>query len=304
MDEWYVQSGELIDEAKWKRVVASFALSPHIHDENLPEALIRLIEKSVLERCKGNDRIAIFFSGGLDSSLIASVCKKHGIRFTCYTVGFMDGNMQEPADVTQAVKVAQHLELTKDEFKVKVFNLAEAEGIIKRTAAMLKHIDHENDEMNAIVNLGVGAVVVAAYSISDKESLFFSGLGSEELFAGYDRHKNTPTNEECQRGLGIMYERDLLRDHAISSGLDFQFSTPFLDKEVIGYALRIPISMKIDEKDNKKILRIAAHDLLGEFASRPKKAAQYGSSFDKAITRLAAQNGFTTKKAYFESLCR
>jgi asparagine synthase (glutamine-hydrolysing) len=39
-----------------------------------------------------------------------------------------------------------------------------------------------------------------------------------------------------------------------------------------------------------------------EAYNRKKKGAQYGSSFDKAITRLAKRNGFKLKKRYLNSI--
>jgi asparagine synthase (glutamine-hydrolysing) len=41
---------------------------------------------------------------------------------------------------------------------------------------------------------------------------------------------------------------------------------------------------------------------LGEMAWRKKKAAQYGSCFDKAISKLTKKNKFQFKKNYLESL--
>ena len=37
---------------------------------------------------------------------------------------------------------------------------------------------------------------------------------------------------------------------------------------------------------------------------RKKKGAQYGSGFDKAITKLAKKNGFKLKKRYIDSLLK
>jgi asparagine synthase (glutamine-hydrolysing) len=209
--------------------------------------------------------------------------------------------MEIPEDIKHAKEVAKHLKLTENEFKVKIFDLKEMEEIIKKTAKIIQKIP-ENPNINLNVNLGVAAVEVAAYSISKKEKYFFSGIGSEEIFAGYDRHKNTPTNEECYNGLLKMYQRDLLRDAAVAESLKFAFLTPFLDKKLIEYSLKIPIQFKINTDGNKMILRKAALLYLEKFSERPKKAAQYGSSFDKAIGKLAKQKGYETKSEFIKSI--
>lgn len=302
MQELFDNNG-LIEESEWIKIIETLKPLNELSDseDKIASDVRRLVEKAVKDRIKDNEPAGIFFSGGLDSSLIAAICKKNKIKFTCYTVGFQDGNMEIPEDVKYAKEVAKHLKLDNEEFKVKIFDLKEIEEILKKTAMILKDVPNK-DNINQIVNLGVAAVEVAAHSISKKEKYFFSGIGSEEIYAGYDRHKNNPTNQECFNGLLKMYERDLLRDSAVAKKLGFSFLTPFLDKELIKYSLSIPIDYKIKERESKMILRKAALPYLKNFTERPKKAAQYGSSFDKAITKLASKKGFKMKKEYYKSL--
>ena len=99
-----------------------------------------------------------------------------------------------------------------------------------------------------------------------------------------------------------MYQRDLIRDSTIPKALKFRFATPFLDEDLVPYALRIPIKYKINEIGAKMILRKAAEPYLGKYSQRPKKAAQYGSNTDKAIEKLAHMGRFATKKEYLESI--
>ncbi|GIU68948.1 MAG: hypothetical protein KatS3mg002_0184 [Candidatus Woesearchaeota archaeon] len=307
MEEFFISNQHLIKYEQWQDIINKLYsekyIGEQIKESDIILSLRKLIEQSILNRTNKNEIFGIFFSGGLDSSLIAAICKKNKIKFTCYTVGFQDGNMKLPEDVKYAVKVAKHIGLSDKEFKYKIFNTKEIENILDKTAKILKYMP-EGPNTNQIVNLGVAAVEVAAYSISKKEKYFFSGIGSEEIFAGYERHKNNPTNEECFNGLIKMYERDLLRDFEVSKSLGFSFLTPFLDKELVKYALKIPINYKINSKDNKIILRKAAYNYLKEYSKRRKKAAQYGSSFDKAITKLASKNGFKTKKEYYNSIIK
>ena len=123
----------------------------------------------------------------------------------------------------------------------------------------------------------------------------FSGLGSEELFAGYERHRqSTEPNKECLAGLRKMHERDLYRDDVITMHHGIELRLPFLDRALVSYALKVPAKYKIVPDDtgkpvDKKIMRDAAI-LLGvpsNVAFRPKKAAQYGSWIMKQLMRLA-----------------
>jgi len=78
--------------------------------------------------------------------------------------------------------------------------------------------------------------------------------------------------------------------------------TPFLDEELINYAMKLPGKWKLTKKEKKIILREVAEEFLGEFAWRKKKAAQYGSCFDKAISKIAKKNGFKLKKEWLDSI--
>ena len=230
--------------------------------------------------------------------MLAKKAGPSGKYFICYTLGFQDDKSKEPEDIGSAECAAKELGLN---IKTSIINLQEAKALIKKTVKVL------GPELNNVVNVGVGGVVLGCIEMAKLDGVkhLFSGLGSEELFAGYQRHKLAKNKqEECWQGLLRMYERDLLRDFAIASSQGIIISTPFLDKELIGVAMRIPDKFKIDNDKSKIILREAAEELglPKEIAWRAKRAAQYGSRLDKAISRLAKKNGFKFKKDYLKSL--
>lgn len=136
-------------------------------------------------------------------------------------------------------------------------------------------------------------------------SIFFGGLGSEEVFAGYQEHALAEdVNEACWKGLsGRLYERDFTRDAALGKALNVQVRCPFLDDDVIVTAMGIPGERKIVGEHKKAILREIAEELglPREIAWRKKMAAQYGSGFDKALERLAKKSGMK-KSEYAKNL--
>ena len=101
-----------------------------------------------------------------------------------------------------------------------------------------------------------------------------------------------------------MFERDMVREFKIAKHFQTISLVPFLDEDLIKYAMTIPVEFKISSEEKKIILRKAAINLglKEEFALRPKRAAQYGSRTDKAIANLAKKRGFQYKKDYLESL--
>jgi len=297
MQEIFIQNNDLIHKLDWGKLIDSFHAEEEIVNKEeaktiLKEKLIQAVKSRLPE-----EKFGIFFSGGVDSSLIAAIAKIFHKDFVCYAVGFQDDITKPPEDIIEAQKVAKKLNLN---LKYKIYNLEETEEVIKKTHQILKQVNKTD-----VVNIGVGAVVLAATELGKEDNInyFFSGLGSEEIFAGYDRHdKVANINHECWSGLKYMWDRDLVRDFNLAKELNITIKTPFLDKELITYAMKLPGDWKIQEEKKKVILREVAELFLGQFAWRKKKAAQYGSCFDKAIAKLTKQAGYKLKKEWLDSL--
>ncbi|MCX8147031.1 MAG: asparagine synthase-related protein [Candidatus Woesearchaeota archaeon] len=257
--------------------------------ELLKNALIMAIKKEATDK-----RFGILFSGGIDSSLIAFISKKLGLKFNCYCVGLKDAE-----DIVFAEKAAKKLKIN---LKKKILTKKEIENDLKWLAKLVPEFD--------TIKAGVGCVTYEGLKLVRKSGIkvIFTGLGSEEVFAGYKRHLNSnDVNEECWKGLETMYERDFIRDFVIAEKLGIALRTPFLDEEVIKIGMSMPAEWKIDKKipdRNKLILREIAIELglPKEIAFRKKRAAQYGSKIDKVIEKLAKENGFKNKINYLKSL--
>ena len=156
--------------------------------------------------------------------------------------------------------------------------------------------------------IGIGCVVYAVLEMAKKDNfkVVLGGLGAEEIFAGYERHRKdlSKIHEECWNGLFTLEERDLARDLPISKFFNINLRAPFLDKELVKYSMLIPPELKANKQEKKIILRETAVELgiPREFAFRKKIAAQYGSKFDRAILKLSKKNGFKYRRDYLKSL--
>ncbi len=276
---------KLMPEKTWIKQIQSLRSRKTANKAILKQTLVNTIKAQIPKK-----RFGILFSGGIDSSLIALICKQNNADFICYSVG-----LDNAKDIESAQKVAKKLKL---KLKFKIFSLKQAENIIKKVKKIVGP-----DTMK----VGVGSVIYSAAELAkkDKINILFSGLGSEEIFAGYERHTKTKNiNKECWKGLKQMWKRDLKRDYAIANKLKFTLLTPFLNKDLIKTAMQIPGKRKLNKNYKKVILRQIAEELkmTKEFAWRKKQAAQYGSKFDRAIYKLARKNKFKFKKDYLESL--
>jgi len=278
--------------------------------EQIKKDVLGLAVNAVAKRIP-DQKIGILFSGGIDSTFIAYTCKSLGLKPTLYT-SVLDtakgsgSNMKTPQDLIWARKVSKALK-----FKLKVNKIK-----LNDVPKYLKHIVPLIEDSN-VVKVGVGLTFYGACELAKKDNVkvIFSGLGSEEIFAGYDRHKKSnDINKECLSGILKIYERDLYRDDVITMDNKIELRLPFLDLELVNYALKIPVKYKLTEiKDkksglanitrNKIIIREVAKelDIPEEFAERKKKAAQYGSNFNKAISKLTKKNNYKLKSQYLDT---
>ena len=268
------------------------------------------LKKVISENTEGVN-FGVLLSGGVDSSIIAKICKDLGRNFRCFCVGIRGSK-----DIFYAQKISDYLNL---DLVVKEYSLEEVEFLLKEAITVLPVPDIEKDNyIEYIVKLTVSAVNLGSMRLGN-EKLFLSGIGAEELFAGYQRHSKAvkgggtwrgirirDLKQESLSGLKRMYNLVFERDKLISSYISKSLLAPYLADDVIIQAMNMKDFQKIDSLSNKKIIRNIALDLgiPNEFSYRKKKGAQYGSGFDKAILKLAKKNGFKLKKRYIESLMR
>ncbi len=283
-----LEQGILPEETEWKEYIDS--VKNDVPAAKMTAASISRLRNAIVTAVHSRipkEKFGIFFSGGVDSTCIAFLCKQVTDNFVCYTVGLKDS-----PDIVNARKVAKTLHLHHQEC---IVSLDELEVIFKKVAKLYDSPD--------TLKLGVGSVVFAAgeMAVNDGVRVMFGGLGSEEIFAGYQRHAIAKdVHGECWQGLRSMWSRDFSRDVTIAKALGLSFRVPFLDDAVIRAAMCIPPSEKIDSMQKKIVLRKIAEleGLPVEFCWRKKQAAQYGSWFDKALSKLAKRRGCASKNEY------
>ena len=306
-----------MDISNFSKIITKGAWDGHIDYLNNLLDIVSTKEKTysylkdyISINVNGGD-FGVLLSGGVDSSLIAKICKDLGYNFRCFCVGISGSQ-----DLYYAQKISDKLDLN---LVTKEYNYEEVENLLKKVMKILPNPIIEKDNyIEYIVKITVSSVLLGAMSLGD-EKIFLSGIGAEELFAGYQRHSKAINEGGKWRGLAIedlekeslnglkrMHNLVFERDGLICNNLSKSVLAPYLANNVILQAMNMNRSQKIDSYNNKKVLREIAFDIgiPEESYNRKKKGAQYGSGFDKAMTKLAKKNGFKLKKRYIDYLLK
>lgn len=240
---------------------------------DLEEAKMKIKEsfiKSVEDRLSSDREIGCLLSGGLDSSLVASIasrfCQKHGKKLHTFSIG-MNGS----TDKYYAEKVAEHInsihkcvEFTEQQF----------------LNAVPEVIDAIETHDITTVRASVGQYLISKW-ISEHTNIkvLLIGDGSDELTAGYMYFHMAPNAEELHteniRLLEDIHYYDVLRaDRGVAvNGLEAR--VPFLSKDFVSLYLSIdPKLRKPLYKLEKWLLRTSFEgDFLPEEVRMRKKEA-------------------------------
>ncbi len=250
-----------------------------ISEKEATETLSRLIIQSV-ERLS-EDEIAVMFSGGLDSTTIARVASRFSdVRL--FTVA-----LPEARDSVWAKKVADVLKLPID---IHVIHPGDLEYYLEQTICVI-------DEWNPLkVLIGIPIYITCERIRENGFRVAFAGQGADELFGGYAKYLKMSIQDFLMNNfidIITLAANNLERDEHISTFNGVELRLPYLDDDIVDFALRLPPELKIRNEIRKYILRLVAIRLgvPREIAFAPKKAVQYSTGTARYIRRIARRIG-------------
>lgn len=254
------------------------------HKKELKDNIVRVVEKSLT----GQDKIAVAFSGGLDSALLAKVCQDLGKSVNLLTIGF-----PEASDIEWAEKVAGELNLP---LQVKELDKKELEQAIKELAGKIDFPGVRDFE------IALSLYIVFKFVANRGFETILTATGLDALFCGFDKTRRI-LKEQGRDELDELNRKVV--NHAqsaekifsqLAQGLKIRKINPFISQDFVDFALGVPSELKVvDECDRirKHILREVAIELgVPESAAmRPKKAIQYSTKIDQVIKKMARAAG-------------
>ena len=231
--------------------------------EEFSQDLHKILQESCNE-CKSN---LISLSGGLDSSIIASILGPKKPQ----TVAVIAQDFVS-TDLTYCQMVAKDFDLPLTIFNAKTEQILDA---VEETIKILKNFNAIEIRNNIVMYMSI------KWAKEHGEKSIITGDGADELFAGYNfliNKSDTELKEEIKRLCSIMH----FPTQKIGDALGVTIESPFLNKEVIKIAEKIPVDFKVREKDGKRygkwILRKTFEkEIPKQIAWREKAAMQDGA---------------------------
>jgi asparagine synthase (glutamine-hydrolysing) len=243
--------------------------------EGSAAVLAGLIDGAVAEAIGGEPQVAVAFSGGLDSSVVAKCAMRHTRVIAC--TAFAAG----AGDASRAKKGADALGL-----ELRVVELTE-ETVASELVEI--RLPFEPTLMDRSLWCLYSEVSKSAKESGSKVMLL--GQMADELFGGYAKYAEALAARGAEEARRMMEAdakeyrtRGRIRDTAACRPCA-QARFPFEAEEIAEFAGAIPMDFKIREGVRKAVLRRAAV-ILGlpdEVAAAPKKAAQYSSGVQKLV---------------------
>lgn len=209
---------------------------------------------------------ALLLSGGLDSSILASILRPN------YSVAAGFG--ADAPDLSYARQVAEkyskrHVEIIFDHVK-----MAE---LVEQVIQIFKTFDPIEIRNSVVALAGIEQVK------NDGHSSVMTGDGGDELFAGYNYLARYYSDiERLDLELRRLWDLMHFPSKRLGQHAGIEVKTPFLDNEFASFAKSISTSEKVGNHDGKEwgkfILRRCFEPVLEGLVWRPKLAQEQGAS--------------------------
>ena len=193
------------------------------------------LSEAVAYSLQGEQSVGLMISGGLDSSLVAALAMEMDSRpRKSFCVGSSDAS-----DLPAAREVARALGTEHYEY----------EYILEEMIELLPRVIYHLESFEPSLARSAVPNYFAFRMAAQHTDIVLSGEGADELFSGYEYLKNISDSEELDKELvrviNTLHSIGLQRGDRMSAANGIEVRTPFLDQNLMDYALRIPAGWKL-----------------------------------------------------------
>lgn len=272
----------------------SFEAAPqHWETKQAIEQCKMLLEAAVKRQVATDLPIAVIFSGGLDSTIILHLAMKYHSDVTAFSLGTDDSEDLEFARRFCRERSIKHHIANFDPHLI-------ARNISRAI------FDGEFFEPVDISDM-LSMTMVYALARNHGFKVALSGDGSDEIFAGYDMFKSAADpNALTTYRVNNLYRTDLQRVDRSSMVNSIECRVPFLDKQLMSFAMSLPINLKIRNGVEKYVLRESMRNELPSYMlDRPKIRMPEGIGINDqvfaALGKLVPEEHISDSKIVIDS---
>ena len=191
----------------------------------------KILKKTLLKAIKKNNCEGLLFSGGLDSSIIASLSPS--------VIGITVSLGPTSEDSALSASLANHLKVKHFQKKVDI------DKAIDTIPAVIKIVQSFDPALPNDLAIYFGLKEAKRLGLKKVAT----GDGSDELFAGYSFMQDM---DDVEKYIHMLSEKMSFSSIVIGQFFQISIVQPFCDKSLIDFALQIPINLKI-KKTNGRI---------------------------------------------------
>ncbi|MFW6132783.1 MAG: asparagine synthase-related protein, partial [Planctomycetota bacterium] len=251
------------------------------HCRRLRDAL----QRAVAKRMMSDVPVGAFLSGGLDSSILAAMVRRHVDELHTFSVGMEGSN-----DLRAARLVADHLGTIHHEY---VMTPGEIRAKLPEIVYHLESYDQD------LVRSAIPCYFTSRLA-AEHVKVVLTGEGADELFAGYTYYKGMNADDEqalhdeLRRSVASLHNVNLQRVDRLTMAHSLEARVPFLDTELIELAQTIPAALKLRRRRGRRpvekyVLRLACSDLLpAEIVWRDKQQFDEGSGTTDVVAEAVS----------------
>lgn len=164
-----------IDVTRWYDLEKAIQGSPRIAPDTLQNDLFNTLENAVELRLISDVPIGTFLSGGLDSSIVSALARRHHSSLRTFSIGYADDPYFD--ETRHAEEVARHIGSEHTTFSLTRADLAGA------YTELLGAIDEPFADSSALPSY------VLCKRTREHVTVALSGDGADEIFGGYRKHQ-------------------------------------------------------------------------------------------------------------------
>jgi len=247
-------------------------------DTIIPELRKRL--EQAIQRWLATDTVGVWLSGGVDSTVIATLLKQRVRKLHSFVIGLPNATDLKYAQIMAKLLHTEHHAHTIS---------------LDEILAALPDVIYALESFDALLVRSSVTHYLISKIASEYVELIFTGEGGDELFAGYDYMKNYPLEELpviLEQAVKSLHNTAFQRVDRCAGAHGLISCFPFADMDVVEYALRIPARYKLHQQSGRQIekwilRKVVEQEIPEEVLWRPKTKFWQGTGLQQLLGEYA-----------------